>query len=332
MPLLGWLEACSGKLPDATLVEGVRVLGVQAEPPEAVAGDTVTLRALVANPKNEELTLTWYACLVTERGSGFFSDTSAVNTSGGGGYSLDDPGSCAERHTAGLEDAVLLGTGETASFAVPADLLDDPAVVNLAYGLPASTELPEIARTLLLTFAGVNMTVTLVVESPSETIEAFKRVNISTGLDANQNPGNLAFHLALADDEAEPPKTGTPPGAQRCFTGEETAPKTLTPGSWAITPLNLPDPPPSYGVILGGTTTEEPFVFETRDETLFYSFFSTTGGFSSRIQKSTAESRVTFGLGEDEVGETLNFWIVARDGRGGTAWCHSVVSVEARAR
>jgi hypothetical protein len=60
----------------------------------------------------------------------------------------------------------------------------------------------------------------------------------------------------------------------------------------------------------------------TNEETWFYSYFSTHGDFEREIVKSTGDAQVNWKLDAKEEGP-VSVWIVVRDGRGGTAWCHS---------
>ena len=55
-------------LSDASFVSGLRVLGVQAEPPEAKPGDTVMLTAWAVDPSGGAVDVTWSACLLPSNG------------------------------------------------------------------------------------------------------------------------------------------------------------------------------------------------------------------------------------------------------------------------
>lgn len=316
VPLAGCLE----ELPKPSKVEGLRVLGVQAEPPEVAPGATVELRALVVDTEGRDVKLSWYACQVPERGAGLFEGGAQSGSSGGGGYSLTSTTSCADPALLEAGLARKLGEGESATLEIGADALSEDAI-RLAYGLPAGADLPAAALFGLVSVAGVNTTVSLVAEvEGADPLETIKRVNVSLASPPNANPSWLAFDLRSADDPEEPPATGeAPPG--ECFT----APVAIEEGSWVITALNLPEPPVSYPVLVFGTSPETPFELLSNDETYFYSFFSPEGAFSSSIVKSTQGGRVRWKLDETPE-EPVDVWVVVRDGRGGLAWCHSVLS------
>ena len=55
-------------LSDASFVSGLRVLGVEAQPPEAKPGDTVMLTAWAVDPKSAAVDVSWSACLLPSNG------------------------------------------------------------------------------------------------------------------------------------------------------------------------------------------------------------------------------------------------------------------------
>jgi len=84
-------------LTDASFVQGLRILGAQSEPPEAMPGDTVKLTAWVVDTHGSQVDVTWSACLLPSNG-------------------LANPG-CTDGSGNGL---VGLGSGLTLSAVVPA--------------------------------------------------------------------------------------------------------------------------------------------------------------------------------------------------------------------
>jgi hypothetical protein len=67
--LLALVGGCSeADLSAAAFVHGLRVLGVQAEPPEAAPGDTVTLTAWVVDTRGGAVDVSWSACLLPSNG------------------------------------------------------------------------------------------------------------------------------------------------------------------------------------------------------------------------------------------------------------------------
>jgi hypothetical protein len=55
-------------LSDAGLVTGLRLLGAQAEPPEADPGQSVMLTAWVVDPRGGEISVSWGVCLLPSNG------------------------------------------------------------------------------------------------------------------------------------------------------------------------------------------------------------------------------------------------------------------------
>ena len=68
------LAGCLDDLPKYERVESLRILAVQAVPPEVGPGDGVSLEALVVDADEREITVDWAVCLLPERAFGFFSD------------------------------------------------------------------------------------------------------------------------------------------------------------------------------------------------------------------------------------------------------------------
>ena len=320
------LTACGDDSAGPSLVTGPRVLAIKAEPPEVSPGSEVELTALVVGPGAENARLRWRACLLDERGSGFFEGGSSSSSSGGGGYSIGDPGECQE----GSENFQDLGVGATATLKVPSDFLEDPSRILAAYDLPPELELPPEALTGLLTVAGINLTVTLTVtvedDEGEQRIDAYKRVNVSLAPEQNRNPIDLAFALSLEGDEddAEVELRGAVSEDGSCLVaGQEHA---ITAETWTFRALNIPDPQVSYPVLVGGSSVEEAIELTIRDEVYFYSFFSTVGSFEEDIIKSKGEATTSWDLSATK-DTSFPLWIVARDGRGGTHWCASELTL-----
>lgn len=326
------LGACVEELPRASHVEDVRVLAIVAEPPQVAPGGTVQLSALIANPLGRPLALSWSICIVAEQGQGFFGSGSEASTSGGKGAGLVAQPSCATLAAEGAAYAAALGDGDAVAFTVPPDLFDTDRPLEIAYGLPEDVALSDAVKTGFLGVAGVNYTVVLLVTSDVETIDARKRVNVALPSllpdDApNENPVDLAFLVAPKADAAPPPPTATPPPAGGCFIAGS-APSLVAGTTYRVTPLNIPSPQPPYAVLLTGTSASEPFTVQTTEETTFYSFFSTIGAFGDDVVKSSSAPQTTWKIPEDASG-AADVWIVARDGRGGTAWCASRLPIVA---
>ena len=318
LALIAFLPACLSELPQPSKIDKLRVLAVAADRPEVLPGETIELTALVVGEAAEDISYDWRACLLPEQGRGFFSGGSESGASGGHSYSLESVGTCHGLAEFDPEAVIDLGTGPSATLTLPEDLLSDE-VIGEVYGLGAA-DLPEIVLLALRMVAGVNFTVSLRVKSGDEVVNAFKRINISLSPEPNANPTNAAFTLREGEEVYAGPEEGTPATPGSCLL----EPLELGKGVFSLHPLNVPDPPVAYEVIAGTTDPEKPFDLIETEETLYFSFFSTHGSFSRNITKSQGPSEVVWRF-EDAPTGTVPLWIVVRDGRGGTTWCHSLL-------
>lgn len=320
LPLWG----CVGDLPSPAVIDNLRIIGVEANPPEARPGDTVHLAALVVHPGEEAVRLRWYACLLAEPGTGFTGGGGQqAGQSGGGGYGLDDQGDCASDAAVQAGVALYLGEGVSTEVVIPSDFLNADNT-RAAYGIGSDVELNPLVLAGLWSIAGVNWTIGLRAELPNgEVRTAYKRINVSTAEPPNANPGNLAFEMRPADAPALTYSENDAPAAPegRCFT----SPPPLTPGNWTIYPQNIPRPAVEYDVLVSGSNPDQLFEILRTYETLFYSYFSTVGTFSDSVTKSTNGESSTWTI-PAELPDSWDLWIVVRDGRGGTAWCHETVT------
>jgi hypothetical protein len=159
---------CNDPLPSRALVDDLRVLAVRAEPPEAAPGATITFDALVGD---------------VEVPSRAFRRGWALCTPGVDGVATcGDPG----RVTA-------LGTGSTATWTVPDDLLDDLSPDDAAIG-----------RDVYVVF-GIELDGLDSAPEEGEHDVAFKRVRISTNPEPNANPVIEALLLDRNSSEAPLP-------------------------------------------------------------------------------------------------------------------------------
>lgn len=303
------LLGCGGDLEQRKEVTDLRLLVISADPPQVAPGDTVTLSALIVDPTGEPWTQRWSVCL---------TPVIPLFFEGPGGD--DDPTEPAECAGERLD----LGTGEAASFEVPSTILDDARAA-----LP-----PELGAVggVVLGLTGVWLEVQLSVESGDKTIDAFKRVVVSEATPVNTPPEQPVFYLSERDiPEEDIPKTAEIPADRSCLA--DTSPlKTIGRDPVRLTPLNIPDTPETYQVL----TFEGELV--EREERYHYSWFSAGPGLSDGRTRSDVPAAV-FRLGEEDearlvdLGEGddldsargIQFWLVVRDGRGGSSWCHSVI-------
>ena len=317
-----WLTAasliwgCTPDFPDPTRIDKLRVLAIGADRPEVVPGETVELSALVVTVDDADITYEWKACPLREQGRGSFGGGSGTAASGGGSYELDSPGTCHDLELVAPELVQDLGGKVTAKVTIPEDILSDASISGY-YGFGAEG-LPPLVLDAVRMISGVNYTIGLRVRSGDQVVDAFKRINVSLSPEPNSNPENLAFEMREADSGDSETETGTVADLGSCLTTSADLKGT----SMVIRPLNIPENPPEYQVLGGTTDIDQPFGLYDTQESLFYSYFSTHGSFAERITKSEGRSEVRWDFTENP-DEPVDLWIVVRDGRGGTAWCHS---------
>lgn len=327
------LSGCLDPLPDPTRIDDLRVLAIRAEPPEVPAGADVVIDALVVDPLGREISLEWYLCLMPARAQGFFGGGGQTQTSGGNGTPLDgdpDGSSCKLKFERGRPWTWSLGNASVVDFTVPESLLADDDALRLAYGLPEGLEIPELVRQGFLGISGINLTIELTATAGDREIVTRKWLNVSTesllpGNDRNLNPTDLALVLARSPAEAVDPQARVETRVDGgCFAGG--TPELEAGVGYRLDPVNAPENPPEYVVLLAGSTTGEPFELQTRTETLFYSFFATAGKLDKETSRTPGEPWNAWLVPAEEKG-VVEFWTVVRDGRGGVAWCSEQVTV-----
>ncbi|MGB0588413.1 MAG: hypothetical protein ACPGU1_01915 [Myxococcota bacterium] len=302
---------CNEGLPPREQITDLRVLGVRLSPPSATEGEDVLAEALVVAPEGETATLSWYACLAPISAGAYFAES----------IDRDD---CAAGDT---KYGVSLGQSDSASFTVPDDFMDLVATELEGYGFePADGEMSNAVQGLLAV-AGWYLQVTLIAETEAQRVEVQKRLVVTLFPDQNTNPQapTLVLEEVVSDAAAAPLIIAATPNSGGGCLSPDSALNQLQDATYRLSPVNLPDPPESYPVLdfLGEA--------QTRDETLFYSWFSTVDGWSSPVTKSPEQHPVAFDINavseealvDGEDGQpAIPIWVIVRDGRGGTSWCH----------
>ena len=182
--------------------------------------------------------------------------------------------------------------------------------------------------------AGINLTVKLRVTAGDDVLEASKWINISQVEDRNVNPEPPLLHLIESDlvtDDSIFPTEGPSSPQKRCLLDAQDDPSRLAPGTYKLSPLNIPEAPATYDVLTVALDPESPFTLVSTEESYFFSFFSTEGTFSDDITSGDkSDSSVTWTL-PSEASTSSSLWVVVRDGRGGVSWCHSEILLDADA-
>ena len=180
--LLALALGCSDDLPEPSLVANLRILGVQADPPEAAPGDEVALSALVLDtPDAGPSELVWIACPPSD---------APILTLG--------PEACASGD--------MIGTGPTTSFAIDesaTDLTGDIAIFLVA----ARTDAGGVQACLAALSAGT---------SPDFCRVALKRIAVvPAGAPTAENPALGA--LVLDGDTVTATLDGSTPEGEAPF-------------------------------------------------------------------------------------------------------------------
>jgi hypothetical protein len=235
------LVACGSSFAPVSLVTGLRLLGVRAEPPELRPGGSAELTALVADPKGggREVSILWARC-----------DPPGV---------LTDLLACQKP-----EYLTPLGSGLDLRVQAPADYLTT--------GPRGSVE----ERILFLV---------LLVQAGNESIAAFKQVNVtSQDRPLNQNPKLSGVRATLPESDAAIQEAA--PGATVRFIG-----------SW--------EPASAEDYLKDG---------ETKKEEMSLDWFATAGSWDRNATVDDPQNLWTAPTDR----QTVQFWLVLRDGRNGT--------------
>ncbi len=298
--LFGLLPACGETWRPVTFVEGMRVLGVQAEPPDLNPGASTRLSALVYDPAapTRKNLLLWVAC-----------DPDPLK--------LDQP-LCAKYESltnpAGLiaesgelpEGVHFVGLGEEASYSAPQDLFAPlPAdSVHRTRGLVAIVILMAIATEPPAVFPPPEeemldlMIKVKLRQIPS--VLSIKRIRITEESALNSNPAieGARFDGELWGPGLRPVKLR--PGRSYVLSGEAAA-----------------------GAAERYTALDPDLRPVEKDEHLTFSWFSTLGDFDApRTLAGDDSQRFTIAWPFDELPADRRgtMFLVLRDGRGGASW------------
>ena len=303
---LALLWGCAEEFKPESNVDGLRVLGVRAEPAELRPGETAQLEALVVDPSapGRQNAIFWLSCDPDpfDLGRSACSDLAQF----GDPASLVQPGAGGDGGTPALPPGMkLAGFGDRAFYSAPADLFAqlDPGDSRRQTGTVAQLLLFVIGEPISPTATEEELSQVLARVRSGETpsVIAIFRVRVSEAEMVNRNPeiGDL-----MLDGRA------IPEGAHVFFRpGDESA-------------LEFTAPEHAFEqyeqVVPGGV--------ETRTERLIAAPYTTGGSFSlERVavnEPVTTVFRAPGGREDDPVPAPGRgrFWVVYRDTRGGQAW------------
>lgn len=229
------LSGCLEEFQNPTVLDSLRVLAAQVDPPEIRPDQAFDVKTLVYSPRVDNPEFRWAMCLLEAPFS------RPLGGGGGGGFSErppseqgDPPPSCIDRENAFPPVEVLPGGG--ARFEVPAvvqGLLDQLTMFDIpdfdASALPEDLQgllnLPD--QFLLAVLHGINLTVSMEVSDGTETLLANKRVPVK---------------LVPPPGAADTPVHDTAPGPVRLEFGWETDKLELQ----AVFPGGRPQPDDGY--------------------------------------------------------------------------------------
>ncbi len=322
LALLAALGGCNGDLPTASFVDKLRVLAVQADPPEVAPGDATTLRALAVEPAQPTvptapLSTLWLACRVPP---GVTSPLPCgLNAGELDGTAL--PPACGAA-TAG--ELCVLGSDEKVTLTPSVGYLGgDASGTALVTAVVADTG-AGAAACLLETARNGGLPV-----EPDRCVLALKRVTVRDALvpnadgrleAPNRNPALDRLYLVdedgrvrslLDDDAAVPPSTGDTSRHERLTTARAAdAAEQRADGTYEALALSWFT---TGGAIDGGRATFDPPGCGSQDDCarLPPVSYADTSWTSPTMDRAA---------GEIDPDGRVRFWAVLRDDRGGVGW------------
>ncbi len=319
--VLGCALAASGCLElnfdPPSLLLGPRILGVRANPPEALPGEDVRFEVLAVDATGADLTsqdgvsVRWTVCLSLAQ------IIDAAGFGGGTGFSEECP----------PEDTLVLEPdGAPGRASLPADAL--LAVIASIPMSPPDEPIPDpmipgvdpsvlSSLTTVIAEVGVPLAVRVEITGPDGAVlaSAYKRFAITTRSGATLNPP--APRLTIGELVVHARRFGGDPHA--CVADDGALATVVAGTELTLAPDPLEDPwLETYPVFdLGGAIIEN-------QESAYYSWFSTAGSFAPEVTQRP--ERDTVWTAPEEPG-TYPIFVVVRDGHLGTAWCRADVVV-----
>ncbi|MBL8955174.1 MAG: hypothetical protein JNK82_30635 [Myxococcaceae bacterium] len=294
--LLG--AACDTPWKPPTVIEGLRVIGVRAEPPEVKPGETSSLEALVLDPTRpgEATTMVWLACEPDPYGAGrgACNDLASIGDQNALIDSMNLP-----------EGVKLIGLGNRASFSTPANLFDvlEPGDDRRLKGTVATIASLAVGADVPLTAPPQELQKVLekVQSKEISSVLTLFRVRVSENAPANVNPVIDEFVI----DGEKLPRGAT---------------VMIHPYVDHVLDLEAHDAEVFDEILPTGEV-------EQREERLVASWYSNVGRFNPDRAALGSDVKVKFtGPGDlrnnDEVpmNRRGTFWGVLRDSRGGQVW------------
>jgi len=317
------LVVCSGCIDidfePPSIVQTPRVLAMRADPPEALIGEDIHFEALLVDADGEDLSaqagveVEWVICL------GLDAILDAANLANPATSTTEDcrPGSPSRLvlEPDGAPDRAIL-PGEVLTGIAMMLPMGDPTMPPPDPGIPGVDA--ETLQTLVEVIAevGIPLEVRVIVRRDGEQIlSGFKRFAVTTRPDPTTNPPPPRFAIDGTEVSA---RDGDDPHA--CVTADGSTPVVEAGTQIPLAPDEDEEPwLESYPVF---DFAGEVLIL---DETAYYSWFSTAGGFDPEI--SQRPERDSTWSTPQEPG-TYPLWVVVRDGHLGISWCRTTVQVQ----
>lgn len=287
------LAGCTNDFEPPSRVSGPRLLAVTVEPPEALPGEDVAFRPLIASPGGAPLTLALSV------------DLSTATLAAGAGQAIGTP----------AEPTALAWDGETAVLDGAETARAMEALLAQVGDAPPGT--PEHVVRLVYEQVGLPLTVQLELRDAEGAVvlEGFKRFFLSPHAERTTNPPPPRFAIGGRWVRA------SPDDPLSC------APESQMPEVSAGEAVALaPEPSEEEWLETYPALDLEGELIENR-ESAFYSWFSTAGDFTAAVTRPPA--RDVEWTAPDEPGE-YPLWLVVRDGHLGTSACRATVRVAGR--
>jgi hypothetical protein len=318
------LAGCRADFDPPSLVAGLRVLAVKAEPPELAAGEHGTLTALAVDPAGQTIALDWALCLEPPvAGSNALVNDDCV-TKDSGDFLLPLGSGTSVAVTMPLRTSAQLGQPDyTSGFYVPVRVraragdATVTAIYRLRYHLPLPlprNHNPSLAG-LFLVAQGTIGGVPADGGAPDATAP-----DGSVPADAGSGAGDGGA-LPLASNctplGAEPTPPSTPPVAMALVEG---TPLPVRAGDTVVLrALFTPGDDEVYPVL---ASLNPPALCEAR-ELLTFSWYATGGTFSDDVTgEATPDTHLALDKHLPSAGGLIDVWLVGRDERGGTDFLH----------
>lgn len=328
------VSACipSPNFDERELVKTPRILAMIAEPPELAPGEATTLSVLFADPlgAGRAVRYHWRACIAAESLGGGGAGLSGAQ------YGATPPGEGCSDPDASFD----LGDDETALLLAPPEASIDLLVAQ--FRAVVGDAISEAFIQHLLTDVGIQLKVQVDVFSDGPggeelLVTGVKRVIISRRSARGTNPPRPRFELGdfgaisayapggsgfdCASESGEP--IVVPPRTLIELRPDPTPADPLdaaTDEPWTLDPTCIDEDPVTecYGVL----TPQG--MFEQKPENAFYTWNITAGTlFESTTGRPARDNQWTSPSTPGDV----HFWLVTRDGHGGTSACRGVVTV-----